>query len=130
MHIRIREGNMNLRFVLAWYNVKEIEQAKKFYGDVLGLKSVFEMPGWAEYSHAKGAPAIGLAAPRPDRCEEKTGATVVLGVDDMQAVRQELSSRGVKFDGPTEEIPGIVRLSTFSDPFGNRIQLAQSLVQG
>lgn len=54
---------------------------------------------------------------------------MVLGVDDMDAARKELSGRGVKFDGAVEEIPGIVRLSTFSDPFGNRVQLAQSLVK-
>ncbi len=121
---------MKLQFMLAWYNVKDFEKGKKFYGEVLGLKPIFEMPGWAEYSHAEGAAAIGLAAPRPDRCEETTGATVVLGVDDMDTARRELGARGVKFDGGVEEIPGIVRISTFSDPFGNRVQLAQSLVKG
>lgn len=120
---------MKLQVMLAWYNVKDFEKAKKFYGNVLGLKTVFEMPGWAEFSHAQGAAAIGVAAPRPDRSDEATGATVVLGVDDMDAARKELSGRGVKFDGAVEEIPGIVRISTFSDPFGNRVQLAQSLVK-
>ena len=119
---------MKLQVMLAWYNVKDFEQAKKFYGEVLGLRSTFEMPGWAEYSHAHGAAAIGLAAPRPD-VPAQNGATVVLGVDDMDAARKELSARGVKFDGAVEEIPGIVRIATFSDPFGNRVQLAQSLVQ-
>lgn len=123
---------MKLQVLLAWYNVRDFDQAKKFYGDVLGLKTVFEMPGWAEFSHAQGAAAIGLAAPRPDQPAgaAPAGATVVLRVDDMDAARKELSARGVKFDGAVEEIPGIVRLSTFSDPFGNRVQLAQSLVKG
>jgi predicted enzyme related to lactoylglutathione lyase len=119
---------MNLEVMLAWYNVADVDKAKKFYGDVLGLKPMFEMPGWAEFSHAKGATAIGLAAPRPD-APATPGATVVLSVDDMDLARKELSARGVRFDGAVEEIPGIVRLSTFVDPFGNRVQLAQSLVQ-
>ncbi len=121
---------MKLQFVLAWYAVKDLEAAKKFYGEVLGMKNIFEMPGWAEYAQAKGSAAIGLAAPRPDaaRCEPAAGATVVLGVDNMDDARKQLGARGVKFDGGVEEIPGVVRLSTFSDPFGNRIQLAQSLL--
>lgn len=51
---------MKLQVMLAWYNVKDFAQAKKFYGDVLGLKTVFEMPGWAEFSHAQGAAAGSL----------------------------------------------------------------------
>ena len=121
---------MKLQFMLAWYNVKDFDEAKRFYGEVLGLKAIFEMPGWAEYSHAADGAAIGLAAPRPDRAENGSGATVVLRVDDMDGARRELAARGVKFDGVIEEIPGIVKISTFSDPFGNRVQLAEPLVQG
>ncbi len=119
---------MKLEVMLAWYNVGDVDKAKEFYGEVLGLKPMFEMPGWAEFSHAKGAAAIGLAAPRPD-VPATAGATVVLSVDDLDRARRELIGRGVKFDGPVEEISGIVRLSTFQDPFGNRVQLAQSLVR-
>lgn len=124
---------MKLQFMLAWYNVKDYEQAKKFYSGVLGLKPAFEMPGWAEFGNgSEGAPTIGLAAPRPDAPAgaHPAGATVVLYVDDMDSTRKELSARGVKFEGPVEEIPGIVRLSTFRDPSGNLLQLAQPLVKG
>jgi len=121
---------MKLHFVLAWYGVKDLEKAKTFYGDVLGMTNIFEMPGWAEFGRAKGDAAIGLAAPRPDAPDgaPSSGATVVLGVDDLDEARKVLGARGVKFDGGVEEIPGVVRLSAFSDPFGNRIQLAQSLI--
>jgi predicted enzyme related to lactoylglutathione lyase len=40
-----------------------------------------------------------------------------------------LETAGVKFEGKIEEIPGIVRLTTFRDPSGNRLQLAQPLMQ-
>lgn len=122
---------MKLKFQLAWYGVKDIEAAKQFYGGVLGLKNCFEMPGWAEFGETKGTAAIGLAAPRPDAPAngQPAGATVVLGVDDMENARKVLGTRGVQFDGEIEEIPGVVRLSTFRDPFGNRIQLAQSLLK-
>lgn len=117
-----------MEVMLAWYPAKDLEAAKKFYGETLGLKPVFEMPGWAEFSHAgNGAAAIGLSA-NPASAGQK-GATVVLKVDDIEQARQRLAQRGVKFDGEVEEIPGIVRLVSFRDPFGNLLQLAQPLGQ-
>ena len=36
-------------------------------------------------------------------------------------------SLDVKFDGPTQEIPGLVKLATFYDPDGNNYMLNESL---
>ncbi len=36
---------------LSWYQVKDLDWAKIFYGETLGLKKIFEMPSWAEFSH-------------------------------------------------------------------------------
>jgi predicted enzyme related to lactoylglutathione lyase len=111
---------------LSWYLVDDLEKAKKFYGGVLGLKKTFEMSGWAEFSHAEGGTSIGLNQRRPDDTER--GATVVLRVDDLTAAQRELESRGVRFEGDTLEIPGVVKIATFRDPFGNRLQLMQNLM--
>ena len=54
----------------------------------------------------------------------RAGATVVLRVADLDKARNELTQKGVKFDGEVEEVPGIVRLASFRDPFGNHLQLA------
>lgn len=112
---------------LAWYPVKDLEKAKQFYGSVLGLQKVFEMDGWIEFSHAEGATSIGLGVdPLPGQAN---GATVVLKVEDLDQARAQLAKRGVQFEGKVEEIPGVVRLATFRDPFGNLLQLVQELVQ-
>jgi predicted enzyme related to lactoylglutathione lyase len=42
---------------------------------------------------------------------------------------RELTGRGVRFEGKVEEIPGAVRIATFRDPSGNRLQLVQPLAQ-
>jgi predicted enzyme related to lactoylglutathione lyase len=119
---------MKTQFLLAWYEVTDLDKAKSFYGDHLGMEKVFEMPGWVEFSPVKDGPAIGLAfkdsAPSPTG-----GATVVLNVADIHAAKAELVEHGVKFEGKIEEYPGVVRLATFRDPFGNRLQLAQKLLQ-
>lgn len=112
-----------MRISLAWYNVAGLEAAKRFYGEVLGLEPGFEMPGWAEF----GSPgmSIGLA-----EGPAGGGATVVLEVADLDSEMARLRAAGVEFCGPVEEIPGVVRLAAFTDPSGNRLQLAQSLLSG
>ena len=112
---------------VSWFGVDDFESAKKFYGQVLGLKKTFELQQWAEFAGAEGEESIGIAA-NPHAGKEP-GATVVLDVSDIERERRRLESAGVKFEGKTEEIPGIVRLATFRDPYGNRLQLAQALMK-
>lgn len=112
---------------VAWYSVTDMARAKEFYSGVLGLKTIFEMQGWAEFSHAEGAVSIGVAhSDKP--LEGSGGATVVLDVASIDQTRKSLAAKGVDFQGAVEEIPGVVRIATFLDPFGNRLQLAQSLL--
>ena len=112
---------------VSWYQVTDMEAAKRFYGEVLGLNKTFEMDGWCEFNHADGSASIGLNQLREG--DEERGATVVLRVDDLARMQKELSSKGVKFEGDVHEVPGVVRIATFRDPDGNRLQLCQVLVQ-
>jgi predicted enzyme related to lactoylglutathione lyase len=121
--------------MLAWYSAKNIEETRKFYTEVLGLDKTFEMQGWAEFGKAKKGGAAGAAdgatigiSTGPNSGKE-TGATVVLRVDNVEAERKRLESRGVKFEGKIEEVAGAVRIATFRDPSGNRLQLCQVLMQ-
>ncbi len=109
----------------SWYQVSDLNAAKKFYGELLGLKKTFEVEGWCEFSHADGKASIGLNAMRESG---EGGATVVLRVDDLARVQKELRAKGVKFEGEVQEVPGVVRIATFRDPFGNRLQLCQPLL--
>ncbi|MGH9719033.1 MAG: VOC family protein [Bryobacteraceae bacterium] len=112
-----------MKVSIAWYVVKDFEAAKKFYGETLGLKKIFEMPGWAEFGHQEGAATIGIST-MPG---SSGGATVVLAVDDLNSTMRRLTSKGVRFEGEVQEIPEVVRIATFKDPAGNVVQLAQSL---
>jgi len=117
---------MKFEMMLAWYPVENLDAARRFYGEILGLRKVFEMPGWAEYAHAEKATPIGLAEQPPGGAR---GAVVVLKVDDIDQARAALTGKGIQFDGPTQDIPGVVRLALFRDPSGNPLQLAQPLVK-
>ncbi len=112
---------------LAWYPAGDLDKAKEFYGNVLGLKQVFEMEGWAEFAHAPKGTSIGVSA-NPSH-QGQNGATVVLKVDNLDQTRSRLAGNGVQFEGDTEEIPGVVRIATFRDPFGNPLQLVQELME-
>jgi predicted enzyme related to lactoylglutathione lyase len=117
-----------MKLSVAWFNVNDFEQAKKFYGSVLGLKKSFEMDGWAEFnSGGQDEAAVGISTGQYTPKEH--GATIVLRVDDIERERKRLESSGVKFEGKTEEIPGMVKLAIFRDPSGNRLQLCQVLVK-
>src|SRR5580704_6601070 len=116
-----------MKVMVSWFSVNDFEGAKKFYGTVLGLKKMFEAPQWAEFAGGEGEETIGLAV-NPHAGKEP-GATIVLQVEDIEVEHKRLETAGVKFEGKIEEIPGVVRLATFRDPAGNRLQLAQALLQ-
>ena len=116
---------MKMDVMLTWYSVSDLEKAKHFYGDVLGLKKTYEMPGWAEFVTAEGGVSIGLNA---NPANKKGSGIVVLKVADLDKARKELAARGVEFEGEVEEVPGVVRIGTFRDPAGNRLQIAQVLL--
>jgi predicted enzyme related to lactoylglutathione lyase len=115
-----------MKVTVSWFNVTDFEQSKKFYNEVLGLKKTFEMEQWAEFAGAQDEASIGLAA--NGHLGTEPGATIVLRVEDIEHERKRLESRGVSFDGKIEEIPGVVKLATFRDPSGNRLQLCQVLM--
>ena len=117
-----------MKVTVSWFSVNDLEQAKKFYGNVLGLKKTLEVEQWAEFSGGEGEASIGLSG-RQIVTSREPGATIVLRVEDIERERKRLESGGVKFEGKTEEIPGMVKLATFRDPSGNRLQLCQVLMK-
>jgi len=87
-----------MKLSVAWFNVNDFEQAKKFYGSVLGLKKSFEMDGWAEFNGGgQDEAAVGISTGQYTPKEH--GATIVLRVDDIERERKRLESNGVKFEG-------------------------------
>jgi predicted enzyme related to lactoylglutathione lyase len=109
------------------YNVTDWQQAKKFYGETLGLPvAAFlgDKVGWMEFGEKDGTHlAISLWG-GPDAVPPREGgATVVFAVDDARQAVEELRKRGVKCDDVVM-IPGMVAYATFYDPEGNRLQIA------
>lgn len=109
-------------------NVKDLEAAIAWYADVLGFELLYKVDEirWAEMK----SPVLGVQLGLGEQAEPKvTGNTPVWGVADVEASRSYLESRGVRFDGETMTIDGLVKLATFFDPDANPYMLSQDLSQ-
>ena len=107
--------------------VSNLEEAISWFRDILGFEEIFKVPeaGWAEVSTSAAGVSIGLEA--GGAAQQGRGSTPVFGVVDIDAARSALQAKGVRFEGETVELPGMVKLATFFDPDGNRFMFAQSL---
>jgi catechol 2,3-dioxygenase-like lactoylglutathione lyase family enzyme len=110
--------------------VSNIEQSIEWFRDHLGFEVAFRVDemGWCELSGPVAGVTVGLS--QVEKPEVRGGATLVWGVEDIDRARQALESAGVRFDGDTLTIEGMVRLATFFDPDGNKFMLSQTLATG
>lgn len=107
--------------------VADLDAALAWYRDVLGFTLRYRLDdmGWAELRTPVAQVNVGLS--QVERPEVRGGATLTFGVRDLARARAELERRRVRFDGPSQEIPGLVKLATFYDPDGNKLMLYQDL---
>ncbi len=107
--------------------VSDLSASKAWYQRVLGFELLFELPEqlFCELASPVNRVTVGLSQVN----DFKTGSstTLTFGVNKIETARSKLESEGVRFDGPTEEIPGIVKLASMFDPDNNRLMLYESL---
>jgi len=107
------------------FYAKNIDEAKKWYSEFLGIDPYFSVPGYIEfrigdYQHEFGI-IDGAYAP-PGATEKPSGAIVYWHVDDLQATLNRLISLGASVYLPiTDHSGGKEKFVTASvvDPFGN-----------
>jgi CreA protein len=116
---------------LSWITVSDIQKAKKFYHEMLGLPIQEDAPAynWFEVAPTATGTRLGIGQEHPDYQNEKAGtnAVVTFTVDNIIEEKQRLEKLGVTFEGDIMEIPHQVKLATFFDFDGNKFQLAQVL---
>jgi catechol 2,3-dioxygenase-like lactoylglutathione lyase family enzyme len=104
--------------------VTDLERAKRFYGETLGLPEI-EHPeqGFPEYQLGENVSLYLLQM-------EKIGgafraphdAGFALRVPDVAEARRELEQKGVAFNGDVLDT-GVCHMAFFADPDGNQIVL-------
>jgi predicted enzyme related to lactoylglutathione lyase len=114
------------------FAVDDVEAAKRFYGETLGL-------GVTELSEEHGLISIQLAGGRDTlvyRKDDFTPATYTIlnfEVDDVDAAVDELTAKGVtmeRYDSFDQDDKGIARgpgpsIAWFKDPAGNILSVLQ-----
>jgi catechol 2,3-dioxygenase-like lactoylglutathione lyase family enzyme len=107
--------------VPVWYQVRDLDVARAFYRDTLGLTEdyVDERGRWARL--LRGEMEIVVAEGEP----QEAGVAVV-DVEDIKAEAERLRAADVEV-GVVVELHGQMRLLDVYDPDGNRVQLAQEL---
>jgi len=107
-------------------SVRDRQASAKWYGDNLGFALLYhaDEAGWSELQTKTDGVTLGLG----EQTEPVPGNMVpVFGVSDIAVARAALEAAGVRFDGPTDIVEGMVSTATFYDPDGNALMLAQDL---
>lgn len=110
-------------------SVRDRHASAKWYADMLGFEVLYHADdvGWTELQTNTPGVTLGLgeqAAPSPGNC------VPVFGIVDIESARHMLELAGVKFDGDTIVVEGMVKTATFYDPDGNALMLAEDLTRG
>ncbi|MFG2335057.1 VOC family protein [Streptomyces yangpuensis] len=101
----------------------DLEAAKAWYTEVLGIAPYFERPGYAEFRIGDYQHEIGIVDRRyapPGAAKEPGGAVVYWAVDDLPGVRRRLLELGAEEYQPvTAHGDGGFVTAAVTDPFGN-----------
>jgi catechol 2,3-dioxygenase-like lactoylglutathione lyase family enzyme len=113
--------------------VEDLDDAKRFYGEVFGLPLVFEDDASAVFNFGntiinllKTEAAHDLIAPAPV-ANRDAGARIqfTIEVDDVDATCAKLAERGVELlNGPMDR-PWGIRTASFRDPGGHIWEIAK-----
>lgn len=111
--------------------VRDIERAKAFYRDLLGLQWLFDAPPGLSFFQC-GEVRLMLAP--PDGPDSGAGSIVYYDVADIDEAHRSLAAHGIAFDGPPHFIARVgdndIWLAICRDPDGNMVGLMSERPSG
>jgi extradiol dioxygenase family protein len=117
------------------FNVTDLDQARRFYGDVLGCTEGRSAPSWVDFDFFGHQLSLHLGEPFKTGCTGQVGGQpvpmphfgLVLELPDWQAMAARLQAAGTQFvlapQARFEGQPGEQWTMFFCDPFGNPIEI-------
>jgi catechol 2,3-dioxygenase-like lactoylglutathione lyase family enzyme len=119
---------MNLSAVRIF--VRELEPAKRFYQDVLGLHLTHDGSAYGYCTFQSSGihvvvETVSLDSPEDEQVLVGRFAGLSFGVENIVSECTRLKEAGVEFTGHPEKQFWGGWLATFRDPAGNELQLAQ-----
>ena len=109
-------------------SVSDRHASAAWYSEKLGFEVLYHADevGWSEMTTNAAGVTLGLG----EQAEASPGNTVpVFGTPNIETARKALEEAGVRFDGETMVVEGMVKTATFYDPDNNALMLAQDLTK-
>jgi predicted enzyme related to lactoylglutathione lyase len=110
---------LGLRTVI--YPAPDLDKAKAWYAQVLGIAPYFDEPFYVGFS--VGGFELGLI---PDGTPGSDGAQAYWGVADATATLEKLLSFGAVLLEEVNEVGGGIKVASVLDPFGNRLSIIEN----
>ena len=118
------EVNMFKRVAFTMYPVEDLERAKEFYSNTLGLGEFRACAGgkWLEFD-LPGGGCFAITDTIPDLSpSSNSGGSIAFEVEDLDKVVADLKSKGVEFKLDTFKTP-LCKLAVALDTEGNAFTL-------
>lgn len=103
------------------YGVNNLEEAKAWYSQILGIQPYFDEPFYVGFN--VGGFELGL---NPNTNPGTTGPVAYWGVTDAHAAWKQLIEQGAQEHGPIEDVGDGILIGSVIDPFGNTLGIVQN----
>jgi len=101
----------------AIYHAPDLQRAKAWYSDVLGIAPYFDQPFYVGFN--VGGYELALDPDASNTPGGAGGTVVYWGVSDARAAFERLLSLGATERSDVQDVGGDIRVATVFDPFGN-----------
>jgi predicted enzyme related to lactoylglutathione lyase len=115
------ENNMILGLRTAIYPAPDLQQAKKWYSELLGHSPYFDQPFYVGFS--VGGFELGLV---PEATPSTLGPQPLWGVQNAEAAYARLIELGATPLEPVTEVGEEIKVAAVTDPFGNRFGVIEN----
>ena len=105
----------------AIYPAPDLEQAKKWYSELLGQSPYFDQPFYVGFS--VGGFELGLV---PEATPSTLGPQPLWGVQNAEAAYARLIELGATPLEPVTEVGEGIKVAAVADPFGNRFGVIEN----
>ena len=106
------------------YAVGDLERAKAWYADVLGVAPYFDQPFYVGFN--VGGFELGLQPAEGTQQPGEGGSTAYWGVPNAERALAQLLTQGAKVAQPLQDVGDGIRVATVKDPFGNLLGIIEN----
>ena len=98
------------------YHVDDLQKAKQWYTNILGIEPYFDEPFYIGFN--VGGYELGLD-PNMEGVSKGNNVVVYWGVEDINVAYQKVQALGAKKHSDVQDVGGSILVATVTDPFGN-----------